>query len=114
MICMRPLCEYMINEMLPGFRALVAKKLIEDHGFSQTEVAEMLNTTQPAISQYTRELRGRKTSVFLKNPRLFDLLERITKGIAVGNIRPDKTGLEFCRMCKLMRETRIVSGYALC
>ncbi len=72
---MKPLCEYMINEMLPGFRALVAKKLMEDHGLSQTEVAELLDTTQPAISQYRRQLRGKKTSVFMKNHELLDFLD---------------------------------------
>jgi len=111
---MRPLCEYMISEMLPGFRALVAKKLIDEYGFSQTEVAEMFNTTQPAISQYTRELRGKKTGVFLSNQSLCEMLNKITKDIAMGRIAPEKTGLEFCKMCKLMREINLVSGYSLC
>lgn len=111
---MKPLCEYMISEMLPGFRALVAKKLMEDHGFSQTKVAEMLDTTQPAISQYRRELRGRKTSVFMKNHRLLELLERTAKNIAMGKIKPEQTGIEFCKICKFMRDNDIVSGYSLC
>jgi hypothetical protein len=104
----------MISEMLPGFRALVAKRLIEDHGLSQTQVAELLDTTQPAISQYRRELRGRKTSVFLKNHRLIDILDRTAENIATGKIRPEKTGLEFCKMCKFMRDNDIVTGYSLC
>lgn len=104
----------MISEMLPGFRALIAKKLIEDHGMSQTQVAVMLDTTQPAISQYRRDLRGRKISVFLSNQRLTEQLERTANNIANGNVSPEKTGLEFCRMCKCMRDIGIVSGYSLC
>jgi len=111
---MKPLCEYMISEMLPGFRALVAKKLMEDHGFSQTEVAELLDTTQPAISQYRRELRGRKTSVFLKHHELLAFIENVTARIARGEVRPDHTALEFCKMCKLMRDRDIVTGVSLC
>ncbi len=107
---MKPLCENMISELLPGFRALVAKKLMEDHGFSQTQVASMLETTQPAISQYKRELRGRKTKVFLENPNLLGLLEKITKGIASGEVKPEQAGSEFCRVCKFLRENNIVSG----
>ncbi len=106
---MKPLCENMISELLPGFRALVAKKLIEDHGFSQTQVAVMLDTTQPAISQYKRELRGRNAETFLKNPNLLDLLEKITKGIASGEVKPDQTGHEFCKVCKFLRENNIVT-----
>ncbi len=105
----------MISEMLPGFRALVAKKLMEDHGMSQTQVAEVLDTTQPAISQYRRELRGRKTSVFVKNHRLLELIERTARNIAAGSIKPEMTGLEFCRICKFMRDNDIVAGgYSLC
>ncbi len=98
----------MINELLPGFRALVAKKLIEDHGFSQTQVAAMLDTTQPAISQYKRDLRGRKTEVFLKNPSLLGLLEEITKSIARGEVKPEQTGYEFCRVCKFIRDNNLL------
>ena len=104
----------MISELLPGFRALVAKKLMEDHGLSQTEVAELLDTTQPAISQYRRQLRGRKTAVFMKNHELLDFLDRVAQRIATGKIRPDQTGLEFCRVCKFMRDRDIVSGVSLC
>ncbi|UCC91875.1 MAG: hypothetical protein JSV39_01220 [Candidatus Aenigmatarchaeota archaeon] len=105
---MKPSCEHMISELLPGFRALVAKKLIEDHGFSQTQVAVMLYTTQPAVSQYKRELRGRKTEMFLKNPNLLGLLEKITKSIASGEVKPEETGSEFCKVCKFLRENNFI------
>ncbi len=107
---MKPLCENMISELLPGFRALVAKKLMEDHGFSQTQVAVMLYTTQPAVSQYKRELRGRNAEMFLKNPNLLGLLERITKSIASGEVKPEDTGSEFCKVCKFLRENNLVSA----
>ena len=110
---MKPLCEHMINELLPGFRALVAKKLMEDHGFSQTQVAVMLDTTQPAISQYKGDLRGKKTEVFIENPNLLRLLERITKSIAGGEVKPDETGSEFCKVCKFLRENSLVSSASL-
>lgn len=105
---MKPVCEYMNSEVLPGFRALVAKKLMEDHGFSQTQVAAMLETTQPAISQYRRELRGRKTELFTGNPNLIELLEKITKSIASGEVKPDQTGFEFCKVCKFMRNNGFI------
>jgi predicted transcriptional regulator len=110
---MKPLCENMIGELLPGFRALVAKKLMEDHGFSQTQVAAMLDTTQPAISQYKGELRGKKTKVFLEDPNLFKLLEKITKCIAKGEVKPEETGSEFCKVCKFLRENGLVSPASL-
>jgi len=103
----------MINEMLPGFRALVAKKLIEEHGMSQTQVAERLETTQPAISQYRRDLRGKKTKIFMKNPRLIELIESVASNIAMSSGSADN-GLEFCKVCKFMRENEMVSGPSMC
>ncbi|MEM5871658.1 MAG: hypothetical protein QW051_02175 [Candidatus Aenigmatarchaeota archaeon] len=104
----------MITEFLPSFRAIIAKKLVEDHGFSQTEVADVLQTTQPAISQYLRQLRGKKISMFLNHPKISELIEKIAKSIAFGDIKPENTGLEFCKVCKLMRENNLVNGYSLC
>lgn len=43
---------------LPALRALVAKKLIEEHGFSQRRVARALGLTQAAVSNYLRSTRA--------------------------------------------------------
>ena len=49
--------DMMVQEVLPSVRALMARKLLE-HGFSQKQAAEKLGLTQPAISQYKRNLWG--------------------------------------------------------
>lgn len=105
---MKPVCEYMMSEVLPGFRALVAKKLIDDFNFSQTRAAHVLGTTQPAISQYSRDLRGRRTEILLKDPNLLGLIEAASRSIASGEIKPDQTGLEFCKICRFMRDNNMV------
>ena len=111
---MKPLCEHMTSQILPGFRALVAKKLIEDHGLSQTKVAELLDTTQPAISQYKRDLRGKKILIFKENPNLMKMVDSVTNRIMEGDVNPEDTGLEFCRVCKFMQSSRMVSGNSMC
>lgn len=57
---MKFFCEHFVTEILPSVRAMVARDLIARHGVSQSEAAALLGTTQPAISQYVRRLRGRK------------------------------------------------------
>lgn len=101
---MRPSCEEMINEILPGFRAVLAKKLMDDHGLSQTRVAVLLDTTQPAISQYRRNLRGRNAKRFLESPGLLSILDEIADGIVKGRVKPEDTGDEFCKVCKFLRK----------
>ncbi|MBI4014662.1 MAG: LysR family transcriptional regulator [Candidatus Aenigmarchaeota archaeon] len=57
---MKFFCEHFVAEILPSVRAMVARDLITRHGVSQSEAAKILGTTQPAVSQYVRRLRGRK------------------------------------------------------
>ncbi len=105
---MKPICEVMVLEVLPGMRAVVARKLVEKHGFSQKVAAERLGTTQPAISQYKRELRGHKVKMFKNNPKVLEMIDSIAKRTASGELSQDQVTLEFCSVCKFMRSSGIV------
>ena len=100
---MKTLCELMSIEVLPTVRALVARRLVETHGYSQQQAADKLGTTQPAISQYKRELRGHKTSVFIRDQKLMGIVNSIAKRMALGEINQQDAALEFCDVCRHMR-----------
>ncbi len=98
----------MIMKVLPAVRSALARKLVEKHGFSQKAAAERLGITQPAISQYRRELRGRRNSYLDSDPNLSGMIDNIADRAASGSISPESLGIEFCRICKYM----ISSGMA--
>lgn len=54
---MKLFCEIVV-ELLPSLRALAAEELMNEYKLSQKEIAKRLFVTQPAISQYLRNLRG--------------------------------------------------------
>lgn len=54
---MKLFCEIVV-EILPSLRALVAEELMNEYKLSQKEIAKRLFVTQPAVSQYLRNLRG--------------------------------------------------------
>lgn len=56
---MRLVCERVVNDVLPAVRSLIAKDL-QEKGYSQTEIADLLHITQPAVSQYLSASRGKK------------------------------------------------------
>jgi predicted transcriptional regulator len=56
---MKIICEIVVNEILPTIRASLAKELIASYNLNQVEVAELLDISQPAVSQYLRQLRGK-------------------------------------------------------
>jgi len=72
-------------ELLPASRAAIAKKLVEVYGLSQKEAGERLGVTQPAISHYTRNLRGYKASLG-GDSRISARIEELARKLAAGEI----------------------------
>ncbi|MFX1404356.1 MAG: thiamine-phosphate synthase family protein, partial [Promethearchaeota archaeon] len=52
----RPPCEIMVNQVLPALRALISHHLIEDFGFTQTQIAKVLGITQASVSRGLKQL----------------------------------------------------------
>lgn len=50
--------ELASKSVIPALRALIVKRLVEDHGMTQQEAAQLLGVTQPAVSKYLHEKRG--------------------------------------------------------
>ncbi len=101
---MKPVCEIMVMEIFPGLRAVVARKLMGQHGFSQKAAAEKLGTTQPAISQYKRDLRGSRMKSIESNPGVLEMVDSIASRTAKGRLAPEEISSEFCSICKFMRK----------
>ncbi|MCQ2972545.1 MAG: transcriptional regulator [archaeon] len=55
---MKPPCEIVVWYVIPAIRAELAKSLIS-YGMKQKDVSELLDITQPAVSQYTTSKRGK-------------------------------------------------------
>jgi predicted transcriptional regulator len=105
---MKPVCEIIVQEILPSVRAMVAVKLTNTYGLSQEQAAKRMGTTQPAISQYKREIRGHKSKVFRQNPKLTEMVEEIAKKAASGELAAHEITLEFCGICKYLRAQGIM------
>jgi predicted transcriptional regulator len=108
---MKPVCEVMVMEVLPGIRAMVARKLVEKHGLSQKAAAERLGTTQPAISQYKREIRGSKIKSLESSPRLIEMIDSLASRTAGGKLSQEEISSEFCSVCRFMRTSGLVCEF---
>lgn len=60
---MKTVCEIVVHDILPTLRAAVAKELMTSYNMNQGEVAKLLDVSQPAVSQYLRQLRGKSTEI---------------------------------------------------
>lgn len=108
-ILMRPPCELITRYVLPAIRSLIAKELIEKHGFSQVAAAKKLGITQAAISQYLYSKRGKKC---LDKVGSFDEIRQLTEKIADGIAEDAMSDMEImdqlCNICLSMRSRRLL------
>jgi predicted transcriptional regulator len=105
---MRPPCEPIVQYILPAFRCLVARELVERYKFSQVEIADRLGTTQAAISQYFSSKRGEKRMRAVQSvPKIRSAAKRLAKEIASGASADEAMG-HFCGLCMSLRRQGLV------
>jgi predicted transcriptional regulator len=94
-------CEAIGKYLLPLFRSLVAKELINNYYLTQVEVAKKLGTTQAAISQYVNSKRAYKGAEQFEDilPRLETMAKNAAKCLANGELNLEKISVDFCKLC---------------
>ncbi len=72
--------KYLVKpeEVIPGLRALIARDLIERHGFSRKKAAEILGLTPSAITLYLEGKRAGDLAELLLRSGAMDLVRRFT------------------------------------
>ena len=106
---MRTPCEGVVRLVLPAFRSLIAKNLIEKYNFSQVTAAKRLGITQATISHYLYSKRGAKILKELESrDSVRSLADEIAMRIATQNLSPIEAMLKFCELCKILRTKDVV------
>jgi uncharacterized protein len=105
---MKLLCEVITRDALPALRALIAKELLDSHKLTQQEVARLLDVTQPAISQYKRELRGFKVKVLQENKNIMGMIQQLSDSMAKKEVGKVQLMHEISKVCKAIVHEDIV------
>ncbi len=95
-------CEVAVKSLLPPTRATLAKELITRHGFKQMEVAKLLGVSQPAISLYSRQIRGKAIDLE-KDEEIKKLIEGFADSLAENRLTQKEFILKFCEICRTAR-----------
>ncbi len=95
-------CETAGKYILPIFRSLVAKELVNTHNLTQIEAAKKLGSTRAAISQYVRAKRAtahvKRCSDIL--PKLQLLAKIAGQRLAKGEATWQDVSNDLCRRCR--------------
>jgi len=100
---MHPHCELAVKEILPAVRSLISQYYI-NKGLNQGQIAEKLMLTQPAVSKYLRESRGRQAQVFKQDNEVYQHIKDAAEHLLHGSKNNDL----FCTVCKTVRKKRLI------
>jgi predicted transcriptional regulator len=100
---MKLLCEIIVGEVLPALRAIIAKELMQ-LGLNQIQISKKLGITQPAVSQYMRELRGHHAKMLTSNEDVVEAVKVLAHEIATGDIEASELHMKICEICKTIKK----------
>lgn len=101
MINMDPQCEIIGKYVLPVFRSMLAKELVQKYNFSQTEAAKKLGTTQAAVSQYLSAKRAYKGIEHIEQylPKIQEMAVETAQKLVNKGMGPHDVTFDFCKLC---------------
>lgn len=98
---MDPQCEIVGKYVLPIFRAMLAKELVQKFNFTQIEAAKKLGTTQAAVSQYINSKRAYKGMEHVEQflPKIKAMAAETAQKLVTQEMDTKDITFDFCRLC---------------
>ena len=97
--------ELASKSVIPALRALIVKRLVEEHGMTQQEAAKRLGVTQPAVSKYLHHKRG--AAIRLGGIREIDqATSEIAKMVSSHKAQPMEVMSKIEAACDFVRRKR--------
>ena len=93
---MKPPCEIVVWYVIPAIRSELAKELL-NLGMRQKDVSELMDITQPAVSQYITDKRG--SGVKLEDD-VKKMIQDFAKELADGRATKAELIGRTCSICK--------------
>lgn len=111
-------CETIGKYVLPIFRSLVARELVNTYKLTQVETAKKLGTTQAAVSQYINSKRALKGMEQIGEllPQIHGMAKKTAKRLANSGLTLDDVSVDFCDLCSSfckVESSQIVEDYVI-
>lgn len=96
--------------LIPALRAILARKLSENHKIREDEISKMLGVTQAAVSNYIRGVRGDKRLIdkLLAEDRISVMLTELTDKLASDMAYTPSSLSMFLGMCNYVRSSLLI------
>jgi predicted transcriptional regulator len=98
-----------VQYILPALRVAIAKELIEKFELRKIDVADKMNVTPAAITQYMKRSRGDTASLMIeRSGNVKDLVSDISRDLAEKKSPPDVLLMKLCRACRAVRSEGLI------
>lgn len=101
---MKPPCEMVVWYVIPAVRSELAKELLK-LGMKQKEISELLDITQPAVSQYISDKRGHGVKF---NEEIQALVKEFAEDLYEKRATEKDIIPRTCQICKMVKAEDIM------
>ncbi|MGZ7096563.1 MAG: transcriptional regulator [Methanobacterium sp.] len=101
---MRPPCEIVVWYVIPSIRSELAKELL-NLGMKQKEISELLDITQPAVSQYISDKRGHGIKF---DDNTMGMIKEFARNLKEQKIDQGDMIRRICEICKYVKAEEVL------
>ena len=96
--------------LIPALRAILAKKLAEQHNIKEDEISKMLGVTQAAISNYIRGTRGDPKLIeqLLSQKQVVEMIYEISDNLASNRAYTPASLSKFIGLCNYIKTSLLI------
>jgi uncharacterized protein len=96
--------------LIPALRAILAKKLAEEHDIREDEISKMLGVTQAAISNYIRGTRGDPSLIakLLAETQVAQLIDELCEHLSSDLAYTPSSLSKFIGLCNYIKSSLLI------
>jgi len=98
------------KSLIPALRAILAKKLAEDHKIREDEISKMLGVTQAAVSNYIRGTRGDPQLIqkLLAEEQVSKMVDELTDSLSSDMAYTPSNLSKFIGLCNYIKSSLLI------
>jgi len=96
--------------LIPALRAILAKKLADDHKIKEDEISKMLGVTQAAVSNYIRGTRGdpKLINKLVTENQVSEMIKEISDNLASNKAYTPSSLSKFIGLCNYIKSSLLI------
>ncbi len=97
-------CEVGVKTVLPAVKAIMARTIMEKHGYNEKQTADLLGLSQSAVSRYAGRERGTNLLAIESTQEILALIDEMVLSLIKEPQNKTRVLELFCKTCTTIRE----------